>query len=87
MPAASRWRASTGPRPATAFRRRAWRAGDRILSRFALALPAELPPGVYDVWVGLYESGSAGALRLPVTDAAGLAAGDGQVRVGQLTVE
>ena len=65
----------------------AWRAGDRIHSRFDLAMPAAPEPGVYDVWVGLYESGSGGALRLPVTDAAGLPVGDGQVRVGQVTVE
>jgi len=42
---------------------------------------------VYDVWVGLYESNSGGALRLPVTDAAGPPLGDGQVRIGQVTVE
>ncbi len=76
-------RAPAGDRFAT----RAWRVGDRIHSRVEIALPDGLPPGVYDVWVGLYESGSDGALRLPVTDAAGLVAGDGQVRVGQITVE
>ncbi|MCB0056479.1 MAG: hypothetical protein KDE45_05615, partial [Caldilineaceae bacterium] len=65
----------------------AWRDGDRIHSRFELALPAALEAGVYDVWVGLYESNSGGALRLPVTDAAGLPSGDGQVRIGQVTVE
>ena len=64
-----------------------WRAGDRIHSRFDLEMPAAPEPGVYDVWVGLYESGSGGTLRLPVTDAAGLPVGDGQVRIGQVTVE
>jgi len=62
-----------------------WRAGDRIHSRLDLAISTV--PAIYDVWVGLYESGSGGALRLPVTDAAGLPVGDGQVRIGQVTVE
>ena len=63
----------------------AWRAGDRIHSRFDLSMPAV--PDIYDVWVGLYESDSSGTLRLPVTDAAGLSAGDGQVRLGQVKIE
>ena len=44
-------------------------------------------PDIYDVWVGLYESDSSGTLRLPVTDAAGLPARDGQVRLGQVKIE
>ncbi len=61
-----------------------WRAGDRILSTFPLTLPADLPPGEYQLWVGLYETASAGALRLPVTEAGGLPAGDGQVEIGRV---
>jgi hypothetical protein len=63
-----------------------WRSGDRILSMFAVPLPLDLPPGEYTLWVGLYETASAGALRLPVTDAGGLPAGDGQVQVGSVRV-
>jgi 4-amino-4-deoxy-L-arabinose transferase-like glycosyltransferase len=64
-----------------------WRAGDRILSQFEVELAAPLPPGTYDVWVGLYESASAGALRLPVTAPGEVLSGDGQVRIGQFTVQ
>jgi hypothetical protein len=63
-----------------------WRAGDRIVSTYPLELPADLPPGEYSLWAGLYETASAGALRLPVTDAGGLAAGDGQVEIGRVRI-
>jgi hypothetical protein len=63
-----------------------WRAGDRILSRYPLELPADLPPGEYSLWAGLYETASAGALRLPVTDAGGLVTGDGQVNTGSVKI-
>ncbi|MFZ1768539.1 MAG: hypothetical protein WAU00_05030, partial [Caldilinea sp.] len=60
---------------------------DRVLSQFEVELAAPLPPGTYDVWGGLYESDSAGALRLPVTAPGELLAGDGQVKIGQFTVQ
>ncbi|MCX6044145.1 MAG: DUF2142 domain-containing protein [Chloroflexi bacterium] len=63
-----------------------WRAGDRILSDYTLSLPQGLPVGVYDIWVGLYESNSGGALRLPVTEKAGRTTGDGEVWLGKVTV-
>ncbi len=44
-----------------------WQPGDRSLSTFRLSLPPDLPPGRYDVRVGLYESGGPGVPRLPVT--------------------
>ena len=68
------------------FPTRRWRSGDRILSTFALDLPAALAPGDYALWVGLYETESNGAMRLPVTEAGGLPAGDGQVEIGRVTV-
>ncbi len=43
-----------------------WQPGDRILSEFALLLPADLPAGDYGLWAGLYPSESAGAARLTV---------------------
>jgi 4-amino-4-deoxy-L-arabinose transferase-like glycosyltransferase len=75
-------RAPAGARLPTSM----WRAGDRVLSEFEIALEQPLPAGSYDLWVGLYESASAGALRLPVTAAGTLVAGDGQVRVGEIEI-
>jgi hypothetical protein len=63
-----------------------WRSGDRIVSTFPAPLPAELPPGEYTLWVGLYETASAGARRLPVTDAGSLPSGDGQVQAAGFRV-
>jgi hypothetical protein len=63
-----------------------WRSGDQIVSTLPLSLPADLAPGEYDLWVGLYESASGGALRLPVTDSAGLPAGDGEVKIGTVAI-
>jgi hypothetical protein len=64
-----------------------WRNGDRIVSTFVLDLPPDLAAGDYRLWVGLYETASAGALRLPVTDAGGLPSGDGQVEIGSVKVQ
>jgi hypothetical protein len=63
-----------------------WAAGDQILSEFVLPLPAELSPGTYELWLGLYESASAGALRLPVTDSGNLPSSDGEVQIGTVQI-
>ena len=42
-----------------------WRAGDTLLDRHDLALPADLPPGEYRLAVGLYDLAT--LQRLPVT--------------------
>ena len=63
------------------FPTRLWRAGDRVLSNFEITLEQPLPAGRYELWVGLYESASAGALRLPVTTPGALRSGDGQVQL------
>jgi hypothetical protein len=34
---------------------RFWRVGDEVVQRHALVLPAELPPGAYDLRIGLYD--------------------------------
>lgn len=68
------------------FPTRLWRAGDRVLSEFEIAPEHPLPAGTYALWVGLYESASAGALRLPVTAAGALPSGDGQVQVGRIEI-
>jgi len=53
--------------PATRFPTRYWRVGDRVVSHFSLALPEEEEVQSYAAWVGLYESDSQGAVRLPIT--------------------
>lgn len=63
-----------------------WRSGDQILSTLPLTLPADLPPATYDLWVGLYEAASQGALRLPITAPGMRTTGDGEVLVGQVLV-
>ena len=62
-----------------------WRPADRILSRFPIDL-AGVEPGEYALWVGVYESGSGGSIRLPVSDAAAFASGDGQILLENVTV-
>jgi hypothetical protein len=64
-----------------------WRTGDRIVSTLDAPLPAIIAPGDYAVWIGLYESASQGAVRLPVTDPAGQLSGDGEVMVGRVQIE
>jgi len=59
-----------------------WNPGDTIDDRFAIRLPAELPPGDYRLRVGLYEPAS--GLRLRVT--AGEGGGD-YLDVGRVHVE
>lgn len=70
--------------PALRFPTSYWRSGDRIVTTFALPAPATPTANGLDnyaLWVGLYEAGSGGTVRLPVTNAAGQVAGDGQVLV------
>lgn len=64
----------------------AWRNGDHIRAEFPLALPADLSAGEYTLVSGLYEVGSSGALRLPVTGAASYDSGDGFVVLTTLAV-
>lgn len=64
-----------------------WRATDQILSTMPLPLPTDLAPGRYDLWVGLYESASQGALRLPVTAPGHRSTGDGEVLLGQVIIQ
>ncbi len=54
------------PPAAGRFPTHAWQAGDRILARFEIPLPDGLAPGVYQLWTGLYPSGSEGESRLGV---------------------
>lgn len=68
------------------FPTRYWQAGDRIVSHFVVPLPADLPPGRYQAWVGLYDAASQGAARLPVTEAAGREVAHELVLLGTVTV-
>jgi 4-amino-4-deoxy-L-arabinose transferase-like glycosyltransferase len=43
----------------------AWQPGEDVIDRLAIELPADLPPGEYTIWVGIYHPDS--GLRLPVT--------------------
>jgi len=63
-----------------------WRTGDRILGGFSVPLPATLAPGDYEIWVGLYETESQGALRLPITAQGERTTGDGEVLVGTINI-
>ncbi len=63
-----------------------WRTGDRILGGFSVPLPATLAPGDYEIWVGLYETASQGALRLPITAQGERTTGDGEVLVGTINI-
>lgn len=51
-----------------------WRAGDLVLSRFAIPLPADLPAGRYPAWAGLYTYPE--IINVPFVDVAGNPAGD-----------
>lgn len=51
------------------FPTRVWATGDQVLSEMAVPLPADLPPGEYATWLGLYDTASAGTSRLPVVEA------------------
>jgi hypothetical protein len=67
------------------FPTRVWAAGDQVVSRFAIPLPATLPPGDYSTWVGLYPAASAGATRVPVVDSEGTVSHD-MVELGRLRI-
>ncbi len=45
----------------------AWQPNDRSLSELPIALPADLLPGTYKLWVGLYNANDAAMPRLAVT--------------------
>lgn len=61
-----------------------WHAGDLVLSRFAILLPADLPAGRYPVWAGLYTYPD--IVNVPFLDVAGNPAGD-RVALGEVEVE
>jgi hypothetical protein len=67
-----------GLRPMTS-----WQPGERVVNRFAIEIPADAPPGIYEVRVGIYDPSC--GLRLPVT--AGCEVGSGYAVLGTLAVQ
>ena len=63
----------------------AWRESDRVLSHLPISLEG-VETGQYKLWIGVYKSGSGGAIRLPVSDAGGYDAGDGQILLTDVTL-
>ena len=61
----------------------AWRAGDLVLSRFTVPIPADLPAGLYAVRAGLYTYPE--IQGIPVVDAVGNPAA-GDVLLGTVTI-
>ena len=61
-----------------------WLPGQRILDPYRMELPPDLPPGTYQIEVGLYEMVS--RRRLHISDAAGNLVGDRYI-LGQVIVE
>ena len=61
-----------------------WRAGDLVLSRFPILVPADLSPGRYAVWAGLYVYPD--VVNVSFLDVAGNPAGD-RVMLGEVRVE
>jgi hypothetical protein len=51
-----------------------WVAGDQVIDRHAIFLPADLPPGSYSLQVGVYDART--DLRMDVLDSAGNPAGN-----------
>jgi len=69
--------------PAPRFPTSYWRVGDRIATTFPVPAPETGALSDYAIWIGLYEAESGGTRRLPVTEASGRVAGDGQVLVAE----
>jgi hypothetical protein len=61
----------------------AWHAGDLVLSRFTIPIPADLPAGLYEVRTGLYTYPE--IQGVPVVDAVGNPAA-GDVLLGMVTI-
>ncbi len=62
----------------------AWRAGETILDRYTLNIPADAAPGTYTLTVGMYLPGS--DTRLPAYDGQGNLLPDGSLVLGTVEV-
>lgn len=61
-----------------------WQPGETIIDRHTFSLPADLPPGAYDILVGFYEAEN--GQRLQILDEAGVFKGD-DVRLANIQVQ
>ncbi len=61
-----------------------WLEGQRVIDPYRLILPSEIPPGVYDLEVGMYEMGS--VRRIPQLAPDGTMTGD-RLILGQVIVQ
>ena len=67
----------------TGFPTASWRAGDLVVSRFTLSLPADLSAGRYAVWAGMYTYPD--VVNVSYLDVAGNPAGQ-RVELGEVAV-
>jgi hypothetical protein len=80
------WVAGFDGAPSVRFPTRAWMAGDQVLGAMPVQLPSTLLAGEYALWLGLYETASAGTVRLPVVEADGRTVAHEMVEVGRVTL-
>jgi hypothetical protein len=68
------------------FPTHAWQPGDRIVGTLPVQVAADTPPGLYTLWVGLYDGASAGLDRLPVTADSGLPSANEMLQIGTIQI-
>ena len=78
------WAGHDGPPLGNSYPTSRWQQGETIVDRHELILPAEIPPGIYPIEVGLYDP-QAGGTRLNVLDAAEKPRSD-KVIIGEIKV-
>jgi len=61
-----------------------WDVGEIVIDKFTISIPAETPPGNYDLAMGFYQWPT--LARLPVLDAGGPVAADNGIILGQIQV-
>lgn len=75
---------SDGPPQGGAYPTSIWAAGEQVADARALALPGDLPPGEYTLFVGLYDP--AGGARWPAIDAIGNRAPNDAVELARIII-
>jgi len=61
-----------------------WDVGEIVIDKFTISIPAETPPGNYDLAMGFYQWPT--LARLPVSDTGGPVAADNGIILGQIHV-
>ena len=75
---------SDGPPQGGAYPTSIWSAGEQVADTRALALPGDLPPGEYTLFVGLYDPAS--GARLPAIDVTGTRAPNDAVELARIVI-